>query len=94
MAGINPTFVHLSDIYWSSEDNDYMLNVKGHGFQTLSCPEDIPYDILIDQAFRNLYFGYGFNVIYSRYFFRDEEASSKFCRGYKLIGFFRGKKPA
>ena len=92
MAGIKPTFVYLSDIYWSDKDKDWILIVKGYGFQLLSCLKDIPHDILIDQAYRNLYFDYGFNVIYSRYFFKNGMANQRYCGGYNLKGFFREKE--
>ena len=63
---------------------EYVLALDNMPLQRLSCTEDTNFDLVIDQVNRHCYFTFGYNVIYSQYFYSGNSVPH-----YGLRGFFR-----
>ena len=89
MAEIKSKLILLEDVVYREWDDEYYLIVSDNA-DRLSCNKNMPSIIVWDQAYRNLYFDYGYNVIYSQYVYDLEEIDNgSRWRGYEFKGFFR-----
>ena len=90
MAEINTWYVQDKDIIYDYDKSEYFFHMPGRGRQWTCCNLDSPLDIIYDQIYRTLYFSFGYNVIYSEHFYR-EEVTKKYCNNNKkyTMGFFK-----
>lgn len=90
MAAKKSVIVKLENVSYNQEEDLYYLNIPGYRKKKLYVNKSTSLNVVWDQAFRSLYFGFRFDVIYSQFFYCPIE-NKRIDRGnnYKIKGFFR-----